>query len=202
MAITKLQQQQLKRFTLNAIAAAILSLHTEVASAIPCPTQIMGTALAGVICDFTSNASVTVKNGGEVQGIAMHSYNPPAGQIAIDAGGLISNPSMTAISILSSTLSNGLINNGTISTGTGSDIAISNSTIGDITNNGTIVSTGGTGLLITGQSTVNGNILNSGTITAGGVDDGIVITHNTQVNGNIINTGTINSGANGNAILI
>lgn len=197
-----LQPLTLKRFTLTATATAILSLHAELANAAVCPSQIVGTALAGVICDFSAGASVTVQNGGVVGGISMVSYHPSASQLTIDAGGVVSNATGTGISINSSSLSNGLINNGTISTEAAGILISNGSDVGGIVNNGSIVSANGTGVQVINSSTINGGISNSGTITAGGFDEGITIGFNSRVNGDISNSGIINSGPGGNGIII
>jgi len=219
---------KLKRFTLNTIAAAILTLNAESAFAISCPSQITGTALSGIVCDFDVGSSVTVQNGGEVGGISMISRTPliPS-HITINAGGLISNTTGIGISISNSSLSNGLLNAGTISITSGSGIVISNSstinggltntglittsaggitinqsTINDgISNQGIINSTAGTGILIR-SSNINGGITNSGTISSGGAFVGLTIDNNTTINGDINNTGLIEATGSGNGILM
>lgn len=220
-----------RQFALNAIAAAILTLHTEAASAASCPAQIVGTFLSGVICDFdsTTGSSVTVTNAAEVGGIAMNGYNPSSpSKIVIDAGGsVVGTPGGIGIAINSSSLSNGLTNNGTISsTNTGISItsastingglsnnglistqnigiSINHSTVNDsISNTGTINATTGTGIFITASSTINGGITNSGTITSGGVFVGLVVNNNSIINGGISNNGLIEATGSGDGILV
>lgn len=196
-----LKQSKIKRFTLKATASAILAFNAEVIHATNCPAQITDNSLASDICDFVDINSVTVENGGVVGGIVMDSYNPISSFIMINAGGSVINTTRTGISIGSSTLSNGLVNNGTISVG-GTDISISNSTVNGISNSGEIISTAvGTGIKIYSASTINGGITNSGTIVSGGVDVGITISEDNTINGDISNTGTITSDS-GNGILI
>ena len=189
----------IKRFSLNAIASAILALNAEVARAIPCPSQIVGTPLAGVICDFTitTGSSVTVENGGSVGGIAMNSYTPSSSsQIRIDVGGAVSNsdPGGVGIIISDSSLANGISNSGTISSASGSGIMISNaSTInGGLSNSGLISSNSGS-IAIVSNSNISGGISNSGTInsTSG---TGIKISSSSTINGGISNSGTIRGG--------
>jgi hypothetical protein len=193
----------IQRFAITALAAAICSFHNEAAMAVPCPSQITGSVLAGMVCDFSATASVTVQNGGEVGGINMFNYNSPSLQLTINAGGLVNNATATGISIISSTLANGLTNNGTIST-SALGISIANaSTVSGIVNSGSIVSESSTGIIISNSNTIQGSILNSGTITSNGsVNNGIVIAQNNNINGDIINTGTINAGPDGNGIIM
>jgi hypothetical protein len=223
-----LRRFPVNRFALNAIAAAVLALHAEIASAASCPTEIVGTALAGVICDFNTGSSVTVENGGIVGGIKMNGFSPsPPSLIAINAGGEINTTTGIGIVIKSSILSKGLSNSGTINSTSATGISItSGSTIsgglsnsglistgalgvkilqstinGDILNTGTIKSTTlGTGILIS-QSTVHGKISNSGTITGSGDDSGISVLRSTAISDGIINNGVINSDV-GNSILV
>jgi uncharacterized protein with beta-barrel porin domain len=222
------QKRNTNRFALNAIVSAILALNVEAASA-SCPSQIIGTALAGIVCDFDNGtgSSVTVNNGGMVGGIAMNGYNPVSpSQIVINAGGTVSNSGGSAIAINSSSLSMGITNNGTINSTSGTGITIVSSNInggisnsGSITsgalgisinrsiindgisNNGTINSIG-TGILINSSSTITGGISNSGTIMAGGVDVGIAITNSSIIAGNITNSGLIEATGSGNGIIM
>lgn len=79
-----------------------------------------------------------------------------------------------------------LINNGTIF---GGAVAVNNGTINSIVNGASgIISTSQTGLRLTTSSTISSGITNSGTITSGG--RGIFIESNASVNG-IVNEGTI-----------
>lgn len=217
-------KKHLKQFTLTATASAILALNTEAALAITCPAQITGTILAGVLCDFTGSSTVTVENNGEVGGIVMDSVPTPASQIVVNQGGLISNTTATAIHIVNSSLSNGIVNNGTISTNTIS-INVLGSQIGDITNNGLIESNAATGiqilsstvmigtlanngsiisksmndpaLLVRGNVTLVGDITNNGFIDAQGIGNGIHIDAQNTLSGNIINNGFIHAGGSG-----
>lgn len=219
--------QDLNRFALNAITAAILIFHTEIVSA-SCPTQIAGTALENTVCDFDAGSSVTVLNGGKVAGINMSGYNPSSpSSIVIDAGGIIDNNlAGVAINISASMLSNGIANNGTINSASDSGIIISNSSTinGGLSNTGSInsgngginiiqstisggifnsgiINSSGTGLRITTGSSISGGISNSGTISAGGVDVGIAILNNSIVEGGINNTGLIEA-TSGNGIVM
>lgn len=210
-------QSNIKRFTLKATASAILTLNAEAALAIPpCPAEIQGNALAGEICHFSATSSVTVENGGTVGGISMNGYSPPDSFITINKGGTVSNTtSIFGINIQSSSLANGLSNNGTISAQSGigittnsvinggilnnglistvdAGISISTSTISNgLSNNGTISSTSGVGISISNTSTINGGIFNSGVISAN--TTGITIGSNSIINGDIFNSGTIDS---------
>lgn len=216
---------KIKPFTLKATASAILALNAEAVSAAPCPAEIFGT-LAG-ICEFTATASVTVENGGTVGGILMDGQTPSNSFIAINTGGTVSDVTGIGIDIInSSSLTNGLSNNGTISNTSGKGIVsrlsnisggVSNSGLisigatgitvdqgtitGNILNTGTIISnTQGTGILLT-SSLINGGISNSGTISGSLDDSGITITHHTTINGDITNSGLL-SAVGGNALLI
>lgn len=51
--------QNMRRFALKATASAIATLSAETATADTCPTYIINTSLAGVVCDFDSTSSVT-----------------------------------------------------------------------------------------------------------------------------------------------
>ncbi len=199
---------------------SILTLHAEAAMAVNCPTQILGTALAGIICDFNgiapSGNSVTVENGGTVGGILMSNYQPANSFITVNTGGLVSNTTGIGIAVTnSSSLSNGLSNSGTISALTSigisansvinggisnsglisavnAGISLSTSVVSNgLSNTGTISSTSGVGISIFNTSTINGGILNSGVI--GSNTTGITIGGNSTINGNIFNSGTINS---------
>lgn len=213
-------QTRIKHFTLKATASAVMTLYAESAIAVNCPVEITGTALAGVICDFNgiapSGNSVTVENGGTVGGILMNNYQPTDSHITVNAGGLISNATGIGIAVTnSSSLSNGLSNNGTISAVSGiaiatnsvvnggisnsglisttnAGISISTSTVSNgLSNTGTINSTSGVGITILNTSTVNGGISNSGLISTN--TTGITITGNSLISGDIFNSGTINS---------
>jgi autotransporter-like protein len=224
------RQFNVTHFTISAIASAVLTLNVNVARGASCPSQIIGTALAGIVCNFDNGtgSTVTVNNGGIVGGIAMSGYNPSSpSQIVINAGGTVSNTGGSAITINSSSLSNGIDNNGTINSTSGTGIVIASSSIsgglsnsgsistgalgisinnnsiinGSILNSGTINSNG-TGILINSSSTVTGSISNSGTITAGGVDVGIAITNRSTINGNITNSGLIEATGSGDGIIM
>lgn len=213
-------KSNIKRFTLKATVSTILTLNAEAAIAVSCPTEIQGNALAGIICNFNgippSGSSVTVKKDGIVGGIRMGNYQPTNSYITIDAGGLVSNTTDIGIAIASSSsLSNGLSNNGTISAQSGigittnsvinggisnsglistvnAGISISASTISNgLSNNGTISSTSGVGITILNTSTINGGISNSGMISSH--TTGITINGNSIIVGDIFNSGTINS---------
>ncbi len=211
---------KIKHFTLTAIASAVLTLHAETAMAANCPTEIVGNALAGIICNFNgippSGSSVTVKNGGTVGGILMSSYQPTNSFITINAGGQVSNTTGIGIAVTNnSSLSNGLSNSGTISAQSGigitansvinggisnsglistvnADISVSTSTVSNgLSNTGTISSTSGVGISILNTSTINGGIFNSGVI--GASITGITMSGNSTISGDIFNSGTINS---------
>ena len=208
-------QSRIKHFTLKATASAVLALNAEAAMATTtCPTEIYGD-LSTSICAFTSGSSVTVENGGAVGGILMNTYQPINSFITVAAGGLVSNTTSIGIAITgSSSLSNGLSNNGTISAQSGigvttnsringgisnsglistvsAGISIDNSTISNgLSNNGKISSTLGVGLSIANNSTINGGIFNSGLISS--QTTGITIS-NSSITGDIFNSGTINS---------
>lgn len=196
------QKRNLKRFSISAAATAVLTLHPELASASSCPALISGTDLAGVVCEFDNGNTVTVSNGGEVGSITMTNYDPSASQLVINAGGVVSSATSTAINIDNSTLTNGLINHGTINATSSTGVTIANgSAVAGINNTGTI-SAAGTGIRIVSNNTINGNITNSGTITAGGVNNGIAVISGDTVTGDITNTGTIQATAGGNGMII
>ena len=213
-------QARIKRFTLKATASAVLTLNAEAVMAINCPTEIYGNTLAGLICDFNgispSGNSVTVENGGTVGGILMSNYQPADSYITVDAGGQVSNTGIGIAITNSSSLSNGLSNNGTISAQTGigittnsvinggisnsglisstvgAGISVSTSTISNgLSNTGTISSTSGVGISILNASTINGGIFNSGVMNLS--TTGITIGNNSIVSGDIFNSGTIDS---------
>lgn len=212
-------QASLTRFTLKATAAAVLALYAEGAMAVNCPTEITGTFLAGIICDFNgvppSGSTVTVENGGEVGGIRMANFQPTDSHITVNAGGLVNSTGIGIAITSSSSLSNGLANNGTINalTGVAIDlnsvvnggisntglisavnvgISIATGTVSNgISNSGTISSTSGVGISILNSSAITGGILNSGAISSN--TTGITIGNNSLVNGGISNNGTINS---------
>jgi len=210
----------IKNFSLKLTASAILTLNAEAVMAVNCPTEIYGNTLAGIICNFNgippSGSSVTVENGGTVGGIHMGNYQPTHSFITVDAGGLVSNTSGIGIAITSSSsLSNGLSNNGTISAQSGigitansvvnggisnsglistvdAGISVNTSTISNgLSNSGTISSTSGVGISILNTSTINGGISNSGVINASTY--GISIGGNSLINGDIFNSKTIDS---------
>lgn len=212
------RQARIKRFTLKATASAVLTLNAEAVVAQNCPIEIFGNVLAGIICDFNgiapSGNSVTVENGGTVGGILMSNYQPTDSFITLDAGGLVSNTTGIGISVTnSSSLSNGLSNNGTISALSGIGIAANSVINGGISNSGlistvnagisvstsivsnglsnigTISSTSGVGLSILNTSTINGGILNSGLINTN--TTGITIGGNSLIGGDIFNSGMI-----------
>lgn len=196
------QKRNLKRFSIGAAATAVLTFHPQLASASSCPALIAGTDLAGVVCEFDDGSTVTVSNGGEVGGITMSNYDPSASQLVINAGGVVSSATSTAINIDNSTLTNGLINHGTINTTSSTGVTIANgSAVAGINNTGTI-SAAGTGIRIVSNNTINGSITNSGTITAGGVNNGIAVITGDTITGDITNTGTIRATDAGNGVLI
>lgn len=205
----------LKDFTLTATASAILALTAETAMAInSCPSVIIGSTYANITCDFDpqTGSILTVEQGGTLGGIAMNGYNaPPPSSIQIDAGGLIRTSTSTAVGIAinSSSLSNGLTNNGTINnTGSAAPSAaiglhiIGNSTVGGIVNNGTIsINNPGSLDIQIDNSLINADIKNTGTISSQSATS-IYINNNSTINGNIINTGTIQGGGNGESLII
>lgn len=193
----------IKQLTLGAAATAVLALNPNAATATSCPPFITGTDLANEVCSFDTGTAVTVENGGEVAGIAMDSYS--GSQITVASGGTINGtPSSIGINLTNASLTNGMINNGTIRVAN-TVISIANSTVGNISNSGTITSTlHGTGIKID-KSNV-GDITNSGTITASSYDTGIAMLGSTSpaittTVSNITNTGTITSEI-GNSILM
>lgn len=197
------RQSNIKNFALKATASTILTLSAETAIATsPCPTQIYGDTLAGIICNFSTTSSVTVENGGTVGGLFMSAYQPTNSSITIDAGGVVTNTTDIGINIQSSSLTNGLSNSGTINTTSASAISISNaSTISNgLSNSGIISSLGGSAISIA-SSTIHGTISNSGSISHGGNDEGIAIL-NSLINGNINNSGGSIDSNSGNAIFI
>ena len=223
-------QSNIKHFTLKATVSAILTLNAETAIATAtCTPEIQGSTLAGVICDFNvfTGSSVTVDAGGIVGSIQMSGYQPTGSHITVDAGGLVSNTTGIGIAVTnSSSLSNGLSNNGTISALTGIGIT-SNSVInGGISNSGLISSAIGAGISVSTNSTISNGISNTGTISStssvgisisntstiseGIFNSGVISTHSTGinirgnsiVNGGIFNSGTINSNNVGTGIRI
>ncbi|MBV8801774.1 MAG: autotransporter domain-containing protein [Gammaproteobacteria bacterium] len=227
---TRYSAFNIKHYTINAIASAVFALNLNVARAASCPPQIIGTALAGIVCDFDSGtgSSVTVNNGGDVGGIVMNGYNPISpSQIVINAGGVVNNNIGGAgITISNSSLSNGISNQGTINSTSGSGIVITNSSIisgglansglintanlgisidhstinSGIFNSGTINGASGSGIKISNSSIINGGISNSGTIKSGTADVGIAIINHSTVNGGITNSGLIEATGSGNGI--
>lgn len=191
-----------KRFTLKATASAILTLNAETVVAVDCTSQIVGSTLAGVICDFNANtgSSVTVETGGTVGGISLSAPYIPSSpsKITIEVGGLVSN-ALTGIGILvdQSILSDGIINKGTINVQSTGILINRTSTIsGGISNSGSIVSSSLTGIKIATSNTINGGISNSGSINAL-TNNGIVIETANIINGGISNSGSISSAGAG-----
>jgi len=82
---------------------------------------------------------------------------------------------------------------GTNSDGDGIQVYSYSEVRGDIINIGSI--TGQDGINLGNQALVGGNIVNSGTITAG--DDGIDVDTNSEITGDIINTGSITADEHG-----
>jgi autotransporter family porin len=161
---------KIKRFTLKATVSAIFALHIEAAMALdPCELVISDDRYATTGCEFIINPSVTVEEGGVVGGISMSGRTDSPTSIAINREGRVTTTTGNGIDIKSSTLSNGLSNNGTISS---SDLA---------------------GLSISSASTINGGISNSGVIRGDGNDSGINILVNSNIDGDIINSGLIHS---------
>lgn len=194
----------LKRFTLTATTSAILALNSEHALATSCAIYITSD-LAGIACNLTTAASTTVTNNGTIGSILVD-QNTNASSITIDNGGLINGSSSNNVGISltsTSSLSNGITNNGTISLSNGIGIEMtSNSTIqGGISNNGIIQIDSGSGIYFH-QGKIDGGISNSGTIQSGGSGGGIGIANNSTIGGSIFNNGLINATGSRNGINI
>lgn len=214
-----LSKPNIKHLTLKATASAIFVLNTEAVIAYQtCPPQIVGNTLAGMICEFTANLSVSVLSGGTVGGIQMANYPPPVTPlfIAVDAGGIVSNSNANgiAIGITNSSLSKGISNSGTITStgssttaGTATALKISGGSIvsSGIINSGTIstpttVTPNSIALRVI-SSSVSGGINNKGVISSN-QGTGVRIEKTSTISGGILNTGTINAGNNGPGIVI
>ena len=176
-----------KLMTLKATAAAVMTLNSGVVSAVTCPS-IISSSIPGV-CTFDTSLSVTVANGGSVQGIDMNNYQPSSSFITIDTGGTITGGS-DAISITGGSVLSGSISNSGSLHGNGTGIVISGgSTVGGgISNSGSIIG-GSHGISVFTGSTVSGGITNNGTISAG-TTAGIGLISAT-VNGGMANNGSI-----------
>ena len=171
------------------------------ALAAACPNTIVGSALAGINCDFNSGSSITVANGGSVGGISMNAYFPTSSFI-LNNGTISDASGSDGLLINSSTLSNGITNAGQITMINGNGISIRNSSTisGGLTNSGTIES--GNESILIDNSTINGDITNSGSISSSGVFVGLALLNNSTVSGGLHNTGTIQATGNGAGIII
>ena len=171
---------------LKATAAAVIALNAGVVTAATCPL-VISSSIASV-CSFSTNASVTVANGGTVQGIEASGYDAGSNSfIAVNAGGLITGTSSTGIRFLSSMLSGSISNSGSIH-GDNNGISLGDSAVvtGGISNSGEITANS-TGVSVN-SSTVSGGISNSGSISAS--RSGIYIEEST-ISGGILNSGLI-----------
>ena len=174
---------------LKATAAAVIALNAGMASAAPCPLVISSSMPS--VCSFTTNSSVTVANGGTIQGIDMSSYQPtPSSFITVDPSGLITGANV-GISLSTSSLSGSISNSGSIHGNQKGIKIIDGSTVsGGISNSG-LISGNGTGIAVS-SSTIDGGISNSGSISGG--SHGIGVYHGSTINGGIFNSGTISAG--------
>lgn len=210
-----------KRATLKATAAAVITLNSGVVSALSCP-PVISSSISGV-CTFdgTTGLSVTVADGGAVEGISMNSYVPGADSfITVDSGGQIVAPSqvrginISGGSILSGSISNsgsisgvnairvegnsttvggGIFNIGDLQSAAIGILVRSGATVsGGISNSGSLVSASNQGILVYAGSTVNGGISNNGTIVFE-AGAGIAVSSNSTVNGGITNSGLISA---------
>lgn len=184
----RILSNKIKFFTLKATASAILTLNAETSLAASCSAEIFGD---NPLCNFSTTSSVTVENGGTVAGIIMENYNPtPDSFLLVNSGGAVKTSTDISISIKSSSITNGISNNGTISSTSATGIKVfSHSNItGGISNTG-VISTGALGLFV-GHSSLTGNIFNSGTLSSNQLGSGIWFT-NSSITGSILNSGTI-----------
>lgn len=109
-----------------------------------------------------------------------------------------------AIIILETYVVDGITNSGTIQSDTNNALLIDSSTVnGSINNSHIIASTQYMALQIDNISVINGDIINSGTISSESDNNpAILLRDNSSVNGDIINSGTIFSAGEGDGILV
>lgn len=192
-----------KVFALSAVFMGGSVLTSSPSLAASCSSTISGSTFANTICDFDVNSSVTISSGANMGGINQDGYTPDAGQIINN--GTISNSDTDTpapgINIVSgSTLSNGIINTGTINM-IDMGVFIGASTIGSVTNSGTITSENEISFYLNNNSTINGNFTNSGNIIISNVSNNnpaAIFRNNSVLNGNFNNSGTIRAYGDGN----
>jgi hypothetical protein len=132
-----------------------------------------------------------LRNDGEVRGESHILGSVIEGAFVNGKSGFM-NSSNTALTIGSSTVKGGFINNGEISS---DGTYIRDSVLGGFTNTGLLyVSSGNLGIV---RSTINGDLRNSGTIGSATGGYGAVYLIGGRVTGNIENTGTLEGGLQG-----
>ncbi|MCE3254663.1 MAG: outer rane autotransporter [Rickettsiaceae bacterium] len=173
------------------------------AVATSCPSSISGTALAGEICTFDATNSVTVSSGAVLGGINQTSYNPTSSFI-LNNGTITNEADGWGINISDSSLSNGLTNNGIISIGQSAGILINDSSTisGGISNSGSITSAEDMGFQFDAGSIINGNFTNSGSIISNSINNPAILFRDSTMNGDVINSGIVRADGIGNGILM
>lgn len=140
---------------------------------------------------ITNNGSITSTASGT--GIRVNNNSSITGNIT-NNGTITGSGFDPGIAIIGSTVYGSIVNNRTVNSGPdGAAIYVGRiSTLRDsVINNGEINSEHGTGISVRDESTIDGQISNSGQITAG--NDGILVRSGSQVIGGISNSGYISS---------
>lgn len=116
----------------------------------------------------------------------------------VNSGAIIANGTHArGVDLSGSTVTGGIINTGSIfGQGTGINLQANSTLVGNITNSGTIIGSTHTGIWIGNNSTLVGSVVNSGYIY-GGTNGGIALNSGSLITGSIVNSGFINSAGNG-----